>query len=129
MSAVKTCFLVEDDEEDQEIFLLALKHANESVKCIIAGNGLEAIEKLTNTDQVVDIIFLDLNMPLMNGKQFLRERKKYSSLEHIPVVIYSTSSELADKEETLNLGARDFITKPTYIADLVKVLSKFFSST
>ena len=129
MSALKTCFLVEDDEEDQEIFLLALKHVNESVSCMIAGNGMEAIEKLTSTDQVVDIIFLDLNMPLMNGKQFLRERKKYSSIEHIPVVIYSTSSELADKEETISLGARDFITKPTYIADLVKVLSKFFSKT
>ena len=96
---------------------------------MIAGNGMEAIEKLTSTDQVVDIIFLDLNMPLMNGKQFLRERKKYSSLEHIPVVIYSTSSELADKEETISLGAPDFITKPTYIADLVKVLSKFFLHT
>lgn len=126
MSATRTCFLVDDDEEDQEIFLIALKHVNESVKCLTAGNGREAIEILNSTDQVVDIIFLDLNMPLMNGKQFLRERKKYSSLEHIPVVIFSTSSELADKEETIQLGAQDFITKPSYIADLVSVLSKFF---
>jgi len=128
MSALKTCFLVEDDEEDQEIFLLALKHVNESVKCIMAGNGVEAITMLINTAEAVDIIFLDLNMPLMNGKQFLRERKKYSSLANIPVIIYSTSSEPADKDEALSLGARDFITKPTYIADLVKVLSRFFSN-
>lgn len=127
MSANKTCFLVDDDEEDQEIFLIALKHVNESVRCFIAGNGVEAIKMLITTDQVIDIIFLDLNMPLMNGKQFLRERKKYSSLERIPVIIYSTSSELADKEETISLGAQDFITKPTYITDLVSVLSKYFS--
>lgn len=126
MSAVTTCFLIEDDDEDQEIFMLALQRANASVRCVTASNGAEAIDKLTHSEQVVDIIFLDLNMPLMNGKQFLHELKKRQSLQDIPVVIYTTSSEPADREETLRLGVKDFITKPTYISDLVKILSEYF---
>jgi CheY-like chemotaxis protein len=124
-----TCFLIDDDVDDQEIFALALERVNTSIKCTMANDGIEALEKLRGNDtSVPQYIFLDLNMPRVNGKQCLAEIKKDSRLDHIPVIIYSTSSDPRDVDETKQLGATAFITKPSKISDLVKILSDFFDS-
>ena len=86
---------------------------------------MEAMDKL-NQDFKPDFIFLDLNMPRMNGRQCLTELKKQPGLCNIPVVIYTTSSENRDREETLALGAAAFITKPSGIEELIQSLQNVF---
>ena len=107
---------------------MALKAINASTKIVYAFDGVEALEKLRNGElESVDFIFLDLNMPRMNGKQFLAEIKKDPILKNIPVIIYSTSSDSHDKEETERLGAQEFLTKPPYFSQLTQLLHDFFS--
>ena len=112
MNKVFTCFLIDDDPDDQEIFLSVLGSIDPSVKCLTAMNGQEAIKKLGSAEVKPDLIFLDLNMPLMNGKQFLVARNLLDECRHIPVIILTTSSDRSSMEETRQLGAKDYITKP-----------------
>jgi CheY-like chemotaxis protein len=129
MKNKKICLLIDDDSDDQEIFVLALEHVTKDFTCVLVSNGSEALEKLTaeNAD-LPDYIFLDLNMPRMNGKECLKEIKKNPSLNHIPVIIYTTSSLASDKSETATLGASDFIIKPFSISQLSERLCAFFKT-
>lgn len=122
----KTCFLIDDDVDDQEIFVMALDQLNIQFNCIVANNGNEALQKLKREPVLPDYIFLDLNMPRMNGKECLKELKKNERLQNIPVIIYTTSSSKADMEDTLKLGAAGFITKPFSLKDLTDTLTLFF---
>jgi CheY-like chemotaxis protein len=72
-----------------------------------------------------DIIFLDLNMPGMDGFECLRELKADKSLMDIPIVMYSTSSSNGDIKKAMKLGAANFVTKPTSCDQLENAL-KFF---
>ncbi len=125
MQRIKSILLVDDDVDDQHIFLEALKNLRPDINLSLACNGLEALHKLnTPESKQPDIIFLDLNMPMMNGKEFLEELKKTNSFSHIPVIIYTTSSRNEDRETTLALGARDFLVKPHNYSELVEQLKK-----
>lgn len=129
MSTALLCLLIDDDQDDQEIFTLALEESGLNTQCTTCNNASEALQRLTkDTTFLPDYIFLDLNMPRINGIQLLTEIKKISHLEHIPVVIYSTSSHPKDKEATLKLGAATFITKPSDIKELSQLLKDFFQT-
>jgi CheY-like chemotaxis protein len=115
--------MIDDDPEDQEIFLDALKKVNNVLECSTARNGEEALEKLSTQSLILpDIIFLDINMPKLNGKQVLRHLKNTGSLKEIPVIMYSTSFAPADLEETKILGASYHLLKPTLFDDLCQAL-------
>jgi CheY-like chemotaxis protein len=120
-----TFFLVDDDEDDQELFQIALEDANPEIRLVTAGNGSEALKMLERGEVVPDYIFLDLNMPLMDGKECLSQLKANPELSGIPVVIFSTSSDQRDKADTQRLGAIDFITKPPSISMLTTLLKDF----
>ena len=124
----RNLMIVDDDEDDREFFIEVIQNIDDKMVCITAENGQEAIDKLTNGRHRPDVIFLDLNMPLMNGRQFLMEIKKHAQLAHIPVVILTTSSDLHTKVETKRLGALDFITKPDRITAWETTLREFLSS-
>lgn len=117
-----TIFLVDDDRDDREIFIEALAEIDNSVNCITAENGEDAIKKLKAGSFIPTYIFLDLNMPRMNGRECLVEIKNMKQLENIPVIIYTTSSLLREKEELVRLGATKFITKPANFNDLCNSL-------
>lgn len=130
MNDPKICFLIDDDPDEHEIFEIALKGVSMPVQLCTATNASEILERLTLGKAIIpDYIFLDLNMPLMDGKQFLSEIKKHPVLKKIPVIIYSTSFEEKDIEETKKLGAVAYITKPARIHTLTKALSDFFVDT
>lgn len=126
MKKKTTVFLIDDDVDDREIFALALAEIDDSISCVTAANGVEALFRLKESSVKPDCIFLDLNMPRMNGKQCLKEIKTHADLIDIPVVIYSTSSEPRDIEETKSLGAAAFITKPPRIQELVNSIQSVF---
>ncbi len=71
---------------------------------------------------VPDFTFLDLNMPKVNGKEFLMEFMRIEKLNTVPIYIYTTSSSEEDKRDTLQMGATGFITKPTSLNELVNIL-------
>ena len=121
-----TVFIIDDDEDDREMFCEAMANISEASVCMTAFNGQEALQKLQNAHTLPDFIFLDLNMPRMNGKQCLVQLKKDKRLATIPVVIYSTSKREDDRAETKELGSVHFITKPTSITQLRKDLQFVF---
>ncbi len=128
MKTGNTFFIVDDDVDDQELFIEALQVIDKDCKCITASDGEEALQKLSEEmPKMPDFIFLDLNMPRMNGKQFLTELKSNKDMWDIPVVIYSTSSEKKDMEETAELGAAYFLQKPNRFDDLSSALTDIIS--
>lgn len=128
MKPGKLYFIVDDDPDDQELFIEALKELDELCTCITAFNGQEALQKLVNeVPSLPDFIFLDLNMPRMNGKQFLAEIKKIKTIQNIPVIIYSTSIEKTDILDTIQLGAVYFLQKPNRFDDLKMALANIIS--
>lgn len=114
--------LIDDDGDDQEIFLCALEMVSAAVKCTAFSSAKEALQQLAEGSIQADVIFLDLNMPGMSGQQFLAEFQKVCSLRHIPVFVLSTSSDVATIQYTKELGASEFITKPESLYGLVAVL-------
>jgi CheY-like chemotaxis protein len=106
--------LVDDDEDDRSIMIEAINEIDKRIDCIGLIQGIDALDYLNqNIWSLPDLIFLDLNMPMMDGKEFLKEMKSKEHLKHIPVTIYSTSKQKRDMEETKILGAISFISKPT----------------
>ncbi|HVI46979.1 MAG TPA: response regulator [Chitinophaga sp.] len=118
----RSVLLIDDDVDDRMIFGEVLKELVPDIIYNEATNGEEALAKLEST-LTPDIIFLDLNMPRVDGKQFLAEMRKMEDLRHIPVIIYSTSSHETDKKKTRELGAAYFITKPNSLHELSSLLT------
>lgn len=122
-----TCFLVDDDQDDRDLFGMALQDIDESIGYIYAVNCVEALKMLKADGAIIpDFIFLDLNMPFMNGKECLEEIKKIARLKDIPVIIYTTSSFEKDLEDTKRMGATHFLTKTSDFDDLIKILKALF---
>lgn len=124
----KICLLVDDDEDDSEIFAMAVSEADSSIDCVFATDAIAALAMLENKSFVPDFIFLDLNMPLMSGKECLVEIKKRQHLSATPVIIYTTSGSQKDMDETHELGASFFITKPPLVSALTGKLLTVFQS-
>ena len=124
MSRKKIFLVIDDDPDDCYFFCEAISKIDASADCITAMDGEEALAKLRNgINRLPDLIFLDLNMPRMDGRLCLTELKKDNLLKEIPVIILSTSSSENDIDETGKMGAVYFITKPTNIDRLHKELA------
>ena len=116
--------LIDDDREDQELFIDAAKEVDPNIECISVFNGEEALRVLkSNITGLPDYIFLDLNMPVLNGIQCLAEIKKTKSLHDIPIFIYTTSNWTKNEIETRELGANHFFTKPTRFSEICQYIS------
>jgi CheY-like chemotaxis protein len=112
---------VDDDLDDCDFLSEAVREIDPASVCLTAYNGEDALLKLRNAiKNLPDFIFLDLNMPRMDGKGCLAELKKDRNLKNIPVIIYSTSSAPEDIEETRSLGASYFLTKPSDYQKLLR---------
>ncbi|HXB92997.1 MAG TPA: response regulator [Puia sp.] len=114
--------LIDDDEDDQEIFLLALRDVAATIRCTTLASARTALDLLDAGELPFDLIFLDLNMPVMTGQQFLSELQKRPIPNEIPIFILSTSSDPATVSLARQLGAQKFITKPDNFAELKKIL-------
>lgn len=120
-------FLIDDDVDDLEIFSFALENIGHPVDCYTASDGTEAIAILNREkDFIPDYIFVDLNMPKMDGRSCLTEIKKIERLKNTPVIIYSTSTARKDIVETQELGATSYISKPSSISTLTTILKEVF---
>jgi CheY-like chemotaxis protein len=124
------CLLIDDDLDDQEIFLLCAQSIGYNIQCRMSNNGAEGIAMLeADADYLPDFIFLDINMPKMNGMETLQRIKKINRLHPAKVFMYSTSSETRVVEESIRLGANDFIVKPAKTMLLKERLKEIFGGT
>jgi CheY-like chemotaxis protein len=124
----KLLLIIDDDPDDREFFCDALKEVDETAICYSFKNGFEALNMLnSDLSPIPDFIFLDLNMPMLSGKQCLAELKKLRKLERTHIVIYTTSKLTDDFSETKQMGAMHFVTKPTSYVDLCETLSNVLS--
>ncbi|MCK4467256.1 MAG: response regulator [Desulfobacterales bacterium] len=89
-------------------------------RCIEAGNGKEALEALT--DNWVDVIVSDINMPEMNGFELLKSLKEDDLLKNIPVILITTESSEKRMQDAFNLGAKGFIKKPFAPEEVKRIL-------
>lgn len=124
MRPIKTILIIDDDADEIYLFCHAVSEIDKTIHCISARTGEEAFELLRKKLlRKPDYIFLDLNMPRMNGKQCLKLLKKDPAFSQIPVIIYSTSKLPEDYEETKAFGAVHFLTKPNKLSDLEKAIT------
>jgi CheY-like chemotaxis protein len=112
--------LVEDDDTAMVVFRAAVDEADIRVEVRRVPDGEQALEFLRNPlNNRPDVVFLDLNMPKVDGWQVLLEMRADDSLCSIPAVVFSTSSSPKDKTRAFGLGARHFITTPSTFSLLV----------
>jgi CheY-like chemotaxis protein len=115
--------LVEDDIVDVMSVKRALRDLSVSSPLEVAGNGEEALARLRRPDQPLPgLILLDLNMPRMNGIDFLKVLKADERLRRIPVVVLTTSKEEKDLAGSFNLSVAGYMIKPVEYAGFVEVV-------
>ncbi|MFA6970184.1 MAG: response regulator [Gallionella sp.] len=122
----KPILLVEDDQVDVMTVKRALKEIKVINPVVNPENGEEALKYLRNPDSVKPcIILLDLNMPIMNGIEFLEVMKHDNQLKRIPVVVLTTSDEQQDKMCSFDLGVAGYMAKPVDYRKFVEVMRTF----
>jgi CheY-like chemotaxis protein len=124
----KDCLLIEDDEDDQEIFVMALQKVDDEISCFIAKDGVEGLKTLSDLSYTPRYIFVDINMPKMNGIECLERIKRLEHLRNSRVIMYSTSSDAGIIRQCKELGADDYLTKPPGLTPLVASLNTIFNS-
>jgi CheY-like chemotaxis protein len=124
--------LVEDDEVDVMNVQRAFKKNNITNPLVTAGNGLEALQILRGDQFPKDhrLVLLDLNMPRMNGIEFLKEVRADPQLRSLAVVVLTTSRDERDRVEAYNLNVAGYLVKPVGFpdfADLMATLNKYWT--
>jgi CheY-like chemotaxis protein len=122
MSKVTTIMFVDDDPDDIKIFSEAVKEVDPGINFLSFSSGMKAMETLGAQKTLPDFIFLDVNMPRMNGIQFLEAVKKNKKYSDIPVVMYSTTKSADHERHARELGALYFFTKPVFFDDICNVI-------
>lgn len=116
--------LADDDEDDRELFAQAVASSLPQARLTMAENGCMLLQKLTDSpvEALPDVLFLDMNMPLKNGKECLAEIRASESLANIPVIIYSTSGNQEQVDEMYEQGADRYIRKPSSFSVLKEIM-------
>lgn len=118
----KPILLVEDDHVDVLTTRRALKEIHVVNPIAVCENGEHAIAWLRDASELPCIILLDLNMPIMNGIEFLQSVKADARLRRIPVVVLTTSEEQEDKVRSFDLGVAGYMAKPVDYRRFVEVM-------
>lgn len=125
--------IVDDDREDQALLAEALAIVEPQSRVLTAEDGGQALQMLEDLVVFPDCIFLDINMPVVNGKETLSAIKTEERTRHIRTVMYSTTSLQSEIEECYRLGADDFLVKPprfeTLLTDVRRIIGRAPSPT
>lgn len=119
-----TVLIVEDSPTMRQLISFALKRLR-GIKIVEANDGVEGLKKLSSTK--FDIIFTDINMPVMDGLKLISLVRDNAIYRDIPIVVITTEGAHEDRERAMALGANDYITKPIQpnrILDVAKELLK-----
>ncbi len=130
MDTSKTILLLEDDLVDVMTIKRAMKQLNFENPMSVVANGEEGLAFLKNAKELPGLIILDINMPKMNGIEFLQLMKQDEKFRTIPVVILTTSLEQQDKWNSFQLGISGYMVKPVdydRFKDMMDSLKKYWS--
>ena len=128
MPTTRKCLFIDDDEDDRDFFCSAVQSIDTTIDCRFAKDGEQALIQLsTDPFLIPDFIFIDMNMPMIDGKQCLAEIRKINRLDHVPVYIYSTSGTAKLIDEVLALGAKEFLIKPSSMPALEEMLREIIA--
>jgi CheY-like chemotaxis protein len=122
---MKNIFLADDDADDRAFFADALKEISTETELTTASDGVElmtALDENVTEPPPPHLIFLDLNMPLKNGYECLKEIKETRKLRNIPVVVFSTSGSSMAIDTAYRLGASCYVHKPNSHERLIRTL-------
>lgn len=122
--AQRTVLIVDDDSDDRTLFINAVREIDELIYCYFASDGQAALNLLSELKpEKPDLIFLDLYMPVLDGRATLIAIKNDSATSSIPVIIYSISKSSDESAELKQLGAVHFISKPSNPEEIYFVVS------
>ena len=116
----KNILQIDDDYDDCEFFEQALKTVSNATYQSVP-NPIDALRKLINKEIRPDLIFMDVNMPLMSGPELLAEIKKRKATQNIPVILLSTSPFLSKNHGKI-IGAKDYLIKPNTFNELKNLI-------
>jgi two-component system, chemotaxis family, chemotaxis protein CheY len=120
---LKKVLVIDDSNLIHQMYRMVLMRYR--CKIIHAQNGQDAMEKLTK-DSDVNLILVDINMPVMNGLDFIRKIKETGKYEHIPIVIVSTEGREEDTQRGIALGARGYVKKPFQPSELHALIDTLY---
>jgi CheY-like chemotaxis protein len=116
-------WIVDDDADDLELISQAFKECSFEVRTFSSPDPEKITGELEKSylKDLPEVILLDLNMPIISGKELLSHIRNDARFKHIPVVMFTTSNSKRDRIECLQLGANCFLTKPNSYANMVKI--------
>lgn len=117
-------FIVDDDSDDRHFLHQALEHQGFKGKVYEFENGAELLNNLTTGSEFPELILLDLNMPVKNGFQTLKELRENNNWKDIDVAVLTASSRNADMEECNAMGCSSFFTKPLSLSGYESLASQ-----
>jgi len=128
----KIILLVEDNPDDVQLTLRALKKSNIMNEVVVAQNGVEALDYLFGTgkyagrDTVIkpQVVLLDLKMPKMDGIEVLQRIRNDERTKLLPVVVLTTSSEDRDRVESYKVGANSYVRKPVDFGQFAEAVNQ-----
>lgn len=118
--------IADDDKDDVDLLTEALQDVLPSCSCINMPDGIAAL-RFIKTNPHPDLVFLDLNMPLKNGINCLKDISNLNLLPNTPIVIYSTSKNIKDIDEAYQYGAKFYIIKPASFNELKRIIKRAIS--
>jgi two-component system chemotaxis response regulator CheY len=117
----KTVLIVDDSASMRQLIAFTIKDAGYDV--LLAENGRDALEKMSRAK--IDMVITDLNMPEMDGITFIRELRGKADYQFVPIIMLTTESQEAKKQEGRAAGASGWIVKPFTPSQLMDVVKKF----
>lgn len=120
--------LVEDNADDAELARLAFSEFGSTAELVVAGNGVEALRLLhgspgqESSERTMDLVLLDLNLPLFDGHEVLRRIRAQAQTRWLPIVVMTSSTEACDINESYRLGANGYFQKPISYHELVETV-------
>ena len=130
MKTNPTIFIADDDEEDIILLQDSLVDRNSMVNCITFHNGLVLLNYLnTHSEELPDLIVLDINMPVKNGFVTLHELKQSPLLKSIPVIMLTSSIRQEDESRCLQMGCRVLFKKPNSVSEFINLAERILLLT
>jgi CheY-like chemotaxis protein len=115
-----TIFYVDDDQDDLDYFSEVVNKIDNKLELVTHSRGEHLLHALDNPPPVPQVLFLDLNMPGLNGFEVLRELRSKERLQNLPVIIFSTSTDAETIEKTRSMGASYYLPKSGNYSTLKK---------
>lgn len=124
VTTVQNIYLAEDDEDDIFFFQYAIEKLMPACNLKIAQNGLQLIDLIRNSQTSPDLMFIDINMPMVDGFETLSRLKSMPGYKQVPTIVYSTSRRDEDVIRAYKVGASAYLVKPLELESLEKAVQK-----